>query len=101
MIWCPDATRVQRRSERCCESCQRWRSIAGQPRRNPDLRIQRAMHWTLVRNLQKFLALCAIEITLDCDLAFDAIDLFPFGIAVGAVLGVDLRVRGVPRQAGP
>src|SRR3989304_9381171 len=97
MIWCPDATRVQRRSERCCESCQRWRSTAGQPRRNPDLRIQRAMHWTFVGNLQEFLALCAIEITLDCNLALDAIDLSRFGIAVGAVLGVDLRVRELHR----
>src|SRR5689334_8541222 len=64
-----------------------------EPARNLDLRMQCTMDRTFLGDFEEALALRRIERAAELDGSFDPIDLAFLGLAIGAVGGVDLRVR--------
>src|SRR5262249_18044634 len=64
--------------------------LGREPRLDQDLGVQRAVHRTLVRDLEEPGALLGIEIAFERDRAVEAVDLSFAGLAFGAVGGVDL-----------
>ena len=73
--------------------------LTGEPRRHPRLAVQRAMHRTLVGDLEELARRRASRSPSRCMHALDAVDLAVLGLALGAIVGVDLGVHEVDADA--
>lgn len=77
-----------------------WLSVPGgsigKPRRDRDLRVERAVHGAPVGDLQQALALCGVERAGDLDRPVDAVDSAITGFAFGSIGCVNFPSRVSP-----